>query len=104
MVHGVPQPELGGDPIIEPLENGKPSVRSGVAVMPSSSTGATWLSNFIGGSGSVVELVDDDYIEVLGPRCEVRALRLWTDAKTCSKLRWPAPPTHFSPKLGSRRA
>jgi hypothetical protein len=46
---------------------GMPSLRSGVAVRPSSSTGCTWLEQpLVGGRGGVVELVDDHHVEMVG--------------------------------------
>ena len=75
-------------------------MRSGVAVRPSSSTRLDVLEQrLVRRRGGVVELVDDDDVEVRrvdAPR-RPAALRLWIEAKTCSKRdgRWP--PTHSSP-------
>ncbi len=40
LIDGIPQPQLGGNAVVEPVQMGRPSLRSGVAVRPSSSIGA----------------------------------------------------------------
>ena len=70
---------------------GSPSLRSGVAVSPSSSDGRRLVEDpLVGGRSGVVELVDDHDVEVLGvKRARPFALRLWIEAKTWSKSRRP---------------
>ena len=86
---------------------GRPSLRSGVAVSPSSSTGRTWSSRarYDGAAAwwnsSTMTTSKCVGVEVLaGPRRR----RLWIDAKTCSKRCGRSPPTHSSPKAWSRSA
>ena len=88
LVDGVPEAQLGGDAVVEPVQDRQAVAALGVAVRPSSSTGARWSSTrLVRRRGGVVELVDDHDVEVIGRRGRRGrlALRLWIEAKTCSK-------------------
>ena len=66
-VDGVPEAQLGGDAIVEPLQDGATVAALGVAVRPSSSQRRQVAEHpVVGGCGGVVELVDDDDVEVVG--------------------------------------
>ena len=100
----VPQPQLHRDAAVEPVEDAlavgalrrrgqaEQDLRLQVIQQPS-----------IGRRGGVVELVDDDDVEGVGPNV-VRSIWAsdWIEAKTCrhSSGRWPS--TNSSPKAPSR--
>ena len=82
---------------------GRPSLRSGVAVRPSSSTGCEVVEQpLVRRRGGVVELVDDHDVEVIrGPaRRGPRRAGSGSRRRRARSRSVVAPPTHFSPKDG----
>ena len=81
---------------------GSPSLRSGVAVSPSSSTGSRWSSTRSYDAAAAwwnsSTMTTSKWSG--GRASRSAAFRLWIDAKTCSKRVGRAPPTHFSPNDG----
>ena len=82
------------------------SLRSGVAVRPSSSTGSTWSRSLrYEGAAAWWNSSTITTSKWSGARSSrLAALRLWIEAKTWSKRCGRAPPIHFSPNDASRSA
>ena len=107
LVDRVPQPQLGGDAIVEPVQD-----RQAVAALGCRGQ-AEQLDRVdvveqpaVRRRSGVVELVDDDDVEVVGRQ---RRRGRWRSGSGSTRRRGRsasgrAPPTHFSPKEASRRA
>ena len=104
LVDRIPQSELGGDPVVEPVQDGQPVAALRCCGETEQLDGTEMVEDpCVRRGGGVVELVDDHHVEVVGrEQVESPAFRLWTDAKTWSKRVGRAPPTHFSPNVASR--
>ena len=67
LVDRVPQPQLGGDAIVEPVQDRQPVAAFGRGREPEQLDGLEVVEHpLVGRRGGVVELVDDDDVEVIG--------------------------------------
>ena len=66
LIDRVPQPQLGGDAIVEPVQDGQPVASFRRGGQPEQLDGRHVVEDpLVGGRGGVVELVDDHDVEVV---------------------------------------
>ncbi len=69
LVDGVPEAQLGGDAVVEPVEDGQAvAALGGGGEAEQLDGGEVVEQRLVRGGGGVVELVDDHHVEVIGRR------------------------------------
>ena len=92
----LPQPQLGGDPAVEPLQDALAvgAFGRGGEARAAPSASEVLEQPPVGRRRGVVELVDDDDVEGVGRQIgpDRRCASDWTEANTCrhSSGRWPS--------------